>query len=647
MTITPLVKPGTITPVWNLIRPINGITPFTYRDGRTFLEVLEELRSQVNADLIPGLNDMIDTLVEQLNESNTDFAGQVNIVFSDLEALIDSINNRVGGPEVQHITLTSDQELVIDPFIPTNHVITYDVKNTGNYQLTLPPNVSGSLYTVPGVDAITRFTLTPVGDGQYTLQQDTPGVVNVLEFGAKGDGVTDDTAAIQSAIDYVATRNSGHVFIPANTYKVSTLYMKGKVGLYGEGRASIIEALVGDAPLITNYSNNSTDTTITNLVLKGNKATGTADGHGIHYNFTGGPAGKHNLSNLFIDGVSGHGVFFAGHRSGESIVSNIQIYMCDGVGFYWNCHDTIITNVDVGQSGSAGFLIKGGNNRFTGCNAWFTGRLSPADGYGWYFAPPLTGGGQNQMTGCQSQDTTSHGVFISGQNRNSFTGFYIDGANSIGEGVDSGQGAAGLSITNSAGTSFSGMVVNRFPVLTTPYAANISSTATGSRIDVKCENMGVGGVSGAGLAANENIVNVSSSNVNHTYNTPAKGAPIERDVVSTGGVDAGATHTAELFVNQRTIPNYGIGVGVTVTIVARNTAAGSTRLMATIPLVIAKESGFIVSVGELVNTIGSVFSLSPGANLHSLSFSTTDGKKLSVSVKNGASTTFNYQIKVS
>jgi len=45
-------------------------------------------------------------------------------------------------------------------------------------------------------------------------------VVNVKDFGAVGDGVTDDTAAIQAAANSVAA--GGLVFVPNGTYKLST-----------------------------------------------------------------------------------------------------------------------------------------------------------------------------------------------------------------------------------------------------------------------------------------------------------------------------------------------------------------------------------------------------------------------------------------
>src|SRR5688500_6639486 len=45
--------------------------------------------------------------------------------------------------------------------------------------------------------------------------------INVADFGAKGDGVTDDTAAIQAAIN--SAENGGIIEIPRGTFMVSGL----------------------------------------------------------------------------------------------------------------------------------------------------------------------------------------------------------------------------------------------------------------------------------------------------------------------------------------------------------------------------------------------------------------------------------------
>ena len=58
--------------------------------------------------------------------------------------------------------------------------------------------------------------------------------VNVKDFGAVGDGVTDDTAAIQAAIDSIT---SGTIFVPKGTYKItSNIFLGGRKSLQGEDK---------------------------------------------------------------------------------------------------------------------------------------------------------------------------------------------------------------------------------------------------------------------------------------------------------------------------------------------------------------------------------------------------------------------------
>ena len=59
--------------------------------------------------------------------------------------------------------------------------------------------------------------------------------VNVLDFGAYGDGKTDDTKAFQSAIDHVNQLGGGTVYVPAGEYLIKgSLTVKRSVYLAGE-----------------------------------------------------------------------------------------------------------------------------------------------------------------------------------------------------------------------------------------------------------------------------------------------------------------------------------------------------------------------------------------------------------------------------
>ncbi len=114
---------------------------------------------------------------------------------------------------------------------------------------------------------------------------------NVKIFGAKGDNATDDTSAIQAAIDAANTAGGGTVLLPNGTYIVSNiltlgascLTLKTGVVLLGESKTGAIiklRSMSNGVPQIRPIlAFNCTDIAVCNLSIDGNKANQTVDEH--------------------------------------------------------------------------------------------------------------------------------------------------------------------------------------------------------------------------------------------------------------------------------------------------------------------------------------------------------------------------------
>lgn len=107
--------------------------------------------------------------------------------------------------------------------------------------------------TKPTAEQVT-FKSQGLGAITRTVQDRLSEVVSVKDFGAVGDGIADDTAAIQAAIDWVIYRNlpynasqpvptNGTVFVPAGKYRITDTIQLGygdtlrSVHLRGDGKA--------------------------------------------------------------------------------------------------------------------------------------------------------------------------------------------------------------------------------------------------------------------------------------------------------------------------------------------------------------------------------------------------------------------------
>lgn len=120
------------------------------------------------------------------------------------------------------------------------------------------PATTGSLWLRAGngINTPTQVFLDVTGiPTGWTIENLTLGVFNVKRFGAVGDGVTDDTAAINLATSTASSAGGGIVYFPPGTYRVTKppgvnasirLSNAHDLVFLGDGEASRI-SMIGDA----------------------------------------------------------------------------------------------------------------------------------------------------------------------------------------------------------------------------------------------------------------------------------------------------------------------------------------------------------------------------------------------------------------
>jgi hypothetical protein len=93
-------------------------------------------------------------------------------------------------------------------------------------------SVSGTVWTVNAGLPATRSTFTQAGSGATarTVDSKLKDIVSVKDFGAVGDGTTDDTAAIQAAINWCQSNNKT-LYVPNGNYRVGSLSVTEQLGI--------------------------------------------------------------------------------------------------------------------------------------------------------------------------------------------------------------------------------------------------------------------------------------------------------------------------------------------------------------------------------------------------------------------------------
>lgn len=153
--------------------------------------------------------------------------------------------------------------------------------------------------------------------------------VNVKWFGAKGDGSTDDTTAIQNTINYVQNLGTGTVYFPDGIYMVSATLNAdfGQFALVGAGgNRSVIRGTATHKGVLVQIGNrlgNKRD----NVVLRG-LTFRNAGADGVHLEY---------VSSYLIDDCQfkynkGHGLY--GYQSWVGVITASQFYLNEMDGFY-------------------------------------------------------------------------------------------------------------------------------------------------------------------------------------------------------------------------------------------------------------------------------------------------------------------------
>lgn len=159
---------------------------------------------------------------------------------------------------------------------------------------------------------------------------------NVKDYGAKGDGSTNDTAAIQAAINAANTAGRGTIYFPASTgaYRVTGLTVYSNLRLLGDGMSSGTGSeikMLGDTAHCI-YGANVSFLTISDINIFGTAGTTLGSYDGIFLESTVTTAQTNiALTNVLVNGFSRNGINIA--NSITSTFTNVRAQTIGGIGF--------------------------------------------------------------------------------------------------------------------------------------------------------------------------------------------------------------------------------------------------------------------------------------------------------------------------
>lgn len=362
--------------------------------------------------------------------------------------------------------------------------------------VTIPYAASGGGYARVLITAnVTSSASRFITGGAYKRLSPRGTSTNVMDWGAVGNGSTDDTAAIQAAIDYASstaqsTGAGGSVFLPGGYYITSaTLVLKKHVWLIGEGQRSTTIKLATNAncDVIKSFdtggaSGNADYVGIINLCVDGNKdnQNGAGPYHGIVFNTTPtstAAAGDsffdmhHTVQNVTVYKCKGNGIDCTGRSAIQLYNMHLQANRDYGLD---STFDMTIIGCEAEQSGLSGFFLNNGSIKMVGCKSYLNGVTSPTTDAGFKIGST----GASELVGCEAQQNYGPGFMLTGTDSTILSGCSAD------ENCFTGLSVLDTVRVGVVMTTGSQYCVVDVTCMATPYALHIDATCTNNTINM-------------------------------------------------------------------------------------------------------------------------------------------------------------------